>query len=1025
MNRLVAAVFAFAPILGAQAQLPQYHAQVFGAEQGIGGGGIADVFKDRRQFLWIVNLNSLQRFDGRNVHTYPFEHTVKQALCDRDDRVWALSGGKVWHTGNDKEGFFEAPFDATGGGLPLAIFQLAGRPFCLLASKGLFAWQRDDKRFERLPLSPPPPLNYTNLWRFASCGNSIFYHGTDKVHAFDMAAGKTRSLPFKEEIAFLYALTPGLAVLTDYNSQSYWCDFSGDSIVKIDPRRYGLSKGPDILGITGVAPIGNGRFLMSSRTGMLEYDLIQDRFTRERIYAGGKPLELEDLYMRVFIDENGTVWAHNVNNIIAAGNLRSTFGLLRNYHNDSTRAWSNRSIGIAEDGEGNLWIGGAGGFKKLDLRSGKITPFPATEGATDRPSHPSVRGMGFDGRYVIIGPTDKGVWLFDPKTERYRRPGYANDSVRLASESDFIDHLAVMRNGDIVVAGRFHPYCIKAGSYRMDFIRFPGDDSNTNAVFQDAGGRVWIGSHSSVFCLDETYRLLATFPTEAVYCLLNGSNRDEILVGTDKGLRRITNSGVDTIPTPAEGAGVTSMLRDSLQRLWLGTLGGLYLADSNIAVFKKFDFADNIQGLVFNGMSSLRASNGMAFFSGVNGINYFFPEQITLEDRPLTVSIQAMRINDRDSVAQWLPSGEIRLPFRFNTLSFELAAPYFNNAGKVQYRYRLKGASEEWIHTGGGNRIRLAGLPPGDYVLDVAAGTSGNTWYEAAQSLRIRILPPFWQTWPFRLGVIAAFAASAFGFIRFREDRIRKQQSAHLEMEKLQNANLLYQLQLAKTEEEKQHALLEAVENRRKAAEAKLQSMRLQMNPHFLFNALNSIQQMTLSGNGDGAVMYLSKFSKLLRLVLTLSDREEVTLRQEMEMLQLYLELESLRFDDTFEYLITCENTLDPDEYKAPPMLIQPFVENAIWHGLLHKEGRRTLRIHFHANSADALVCTIEDNGIGREAASAYARNGAHAGKATATGMERIETLNRRYGQRNTLEITDLHGPDGNAAGTRVVITLY
>lgn len=1025
MNRLAATLLALAPLAAVQAQLPNYHAQVFGAEQGIGGGGISDVFRDRRQFLWVVNLSTLQRFDGRNARTYPFNKVVKQALCDRNNRVWALAGGRLWHTCSDRDGFLEVPFDTSGGTQPMAVFQFPDQPLCVLTTRGLFAENTGKSGFSRLPGSPPPPLPYTNLWRFDTSGNVLFYPVHDGIAAFDVTNGQVRTLPFDREIAYLHALTPDRIAVTDYGSKTYWFDFDRSTVTRVDPRRYGLTNAPGFFGITGATPLGGGRFLMTSRIGLLTYDLNTDRFARERIFAAGKPLEMQELLVRIFLDENGTAWAHDVNNIAAFSSLQhNTIGLLRNHHPEPPQAWSNRVIGLTEDRDGHLWFGGAGGFKKMDLRTGKVTSYPAVEGATDRLSHASVRGMGYDGRYVVVGPTDKGVWLFDPKTEHFRRPSYASDRVRRASEGDFIDHLAVLRNGDIVVAGRFHPYRIEAGTYRMDFIRFPGDDSNTNAVYQDTQGRIWIGSHSGVFCLNESYRLLATWPTEPVFCFLTGNRANELLVGTDKGLRRIAfrTAQADTISTPVEGIGVTCLLRDSLQRLWIGSLGGLFLADSSLRVFKKFDFADNLQGLVFNGSACLRTRNGMAFFGGINGINYLFPEKIALEDQPIAVGIAALRINDRDTVHAWQPAGSLRFPYRENTLTVEVVAPYFNNAGKLQYRYRL--ASGGWISLGSGNSVRLADLTPGDYRLEVAASATGNRWYEASQVLEFSILPPFWQTWPFRISAFSILAGLVFGLIRLRENRLKKRQHTQLELEKLQNANLQFELQLAHAEEERQRALLEAVENQRQAAEAKLQSMRLQMNPHFLFNALNSIQQMTLSGNGDGATLYLSKFSKLLRMVLAHSDHERVPLRDEVAMLNLYLDLEALRFDDTFAHRITCDPALDLDEYAVPPLLIQPFVENAIWHGLLHKEGKRQLSIQFEPTSDDRLRCTIEDNGIGRAAAGDYARGRAHPGKGLSTGAGRIEALNRRYGQQNALEIIDLHNESGAPAGTRVHLVL-
>jgi LytS/YehU family sensor histidine kinase len=217
------------------------------------------------------------------------------------------------------------------------------------------------------------------------------------------------------------------------------------------------------------------------------------------------------------------------------------------------------------------------------------------------------------------------------------------------------------------------------------------------------------------------------------------------------------------------------------------------------------------------------------------------------------------------------------------------------------------------------------------------------------------------------------------------------------------------------------------LENERKAATAKLQSMRLQMNPHFLFNALNGIQQMIMTGKEDKATLYLSKFSKLLRLVLTHSDREVVSLHEEIEMLKLYIELEALRFEDTFTYKVETDATIDINDNKVPTLLIQPFVENAIWHGLLHKEGLRNLSVKFSNDNNESLICTIEDNGIGREAAKAFAKKSSqnnHTGKGVSVAEERLKIFNQHNNDSSKLEIKDLKNGNGEATGTRVIITL-
>ena len=235
------------------------------------------------------------------------------------------------------------------------------------------------------------------------------------------------------------------------------------------------------------------------------------------------------------------------------------------------------------------------------------------------------------------------------------------------------------------------------------------------------------------------------------------------------------------------------------------------------------------------------------------------------------------------------------------------------------------------------------------------------------------------------------------------------------------------QIQRIRAEEDKQKAEIEVLKNKQKATESRLQSLRLQMNPHFLFNALNSIQQMILANEEMVATKYLSRFSKLLRSILVHSDKESITLREELDILKLYVELESVRFKEAFTYSIDCDEDIDTDEVKIPTLLIQPFVENAIWHGLMHKEGMRHLQIKF-SDAGDHVLCVVEDNGIGRDKARemklATGQGKQHTSKGIAVSMERLQALQKNGGSPGTLQIIDLKDDNGLARGTRVEIKL-
>jgi putative methionine-R-sulfoxide reductase with GAF domain/anti-sigma regulatory factor (Ser/Thr protein kinase) len=233
------------------------------------------------------------------------------------------------------------------------------------------------------------------------------------------------------------------------------------------------------------------------------------------------------------------------------------------------------------------------------------------------------------------------------------------------------------------------------------------------------------------------------------------------------------------------------------------------------------------------------------------------------------------------------------------------------------------------------------------------------------------------------------------------------------------------QMQKITAEEGKQKATIELLENKQKATESRLQSLRLQMNPHFLFNALNSIQQMILANEEMVATRYLSRFSKLLRTILVHSDKETISLKEEIEILRMYVELESVRFRESFTYSIHCDPAIDTEEIYIPTLLIQPFVENAIWHGLMHKEGDRVLEISF-TEKQDFLQCIILDNGVGRKKSgennSSTGHDKKHTGKGITVSEERLKSLKNSSGVPGNIVINDLLNAAGQSAGTQVII---
>ena len=221
-------------------------------------------------------------------------------------------------------------------------------------------------------------------------------------------------------------------------------------------------------------------------------------------------------------------------------------------------------------------------------------------------------------------------------------------------------------------------------------------------------------------------------------------------------------------------------------------------------------------------------------------------------------------------------------------------------------------------------------------------------------------------------------------------------------------------------------AELKLHDNNRKMAEIRLTSLRTQLNPHFLFNSINSINNFILRKDNQHASLYLNVFSKLIRQIFEYSHSEWITLEKEIKLLELYIQLERLRFENKFSSSISVDDTLNPQQVLIPPLLIQPFVENAIWHGLLYRDGETgELNIRFWRTN-ERLFAGIEDNGIGREKAARLKEK--HAPEVKKSGLalsdERISLMNEMYSSGISYTVSDLIDDQNNSGGTRVVLSM-
>ena len=332
--------------------------------------------------------------------------------------------------------------------------------------------------------------------------------------------------------------------------------------------------------------------------------------------------------------------------------------------------------------------------------------------------------------------------------------------------------------------------------------------------------------------------------------------------------------------------------------------------------------------------------------------------------------------------------------YKQNELEFFFTALSFKSFGDIQYEYQLEGADRS-MNTTANRSVRYSNLVPGTYNFKLMATDVQGIRSLPLKAVTIHISPPWWETKLFYLSTALALALIILGIYLWRVQAIKKQADWQTAVNK-------------------------------QFAELELQALQAQMNPHFVFNSLGAIQYFIQSNRKELADDYLARFGHLMRLFLESSKNKFISLSDEIRLLNLYIQLEQIRFKNRFDYQLEIDEDIHTHNTLVPSMLLQPFVENAINHGLFHKEEKGLLSIVFHQNDDSSLSCIIEDNGIGRQKAGQIKSQSKKNYKSRATQIteERLDALRKFENYNIDFEIEDLYDDQQQALGTRVTICI-
>jgi two-component sensor histidine kinase len=419
--------------------------------------------------------------------------------------------------------------------------------------------------------------------------------------------------------------------------------------------------------------------------------------------------------------------------------------------------------------------------------------------------------------------------------------------------------------------------------------------------------------------------------------------------------------------------------------LWVGTDKGLNKVNISQTPYPVTTYSTS-DGLPSNIINALYVDGNTIYVGSPAGLTFFDETRVTNYSK-CNLRILDISVGNRSQPLQ----ESYRFHYKENSLKISFAGISFKSGGNVSYRYRLKGLSDEWDSTGQ-HMLEYPSIPPGNYELELIAVNKKGIISNPVK-ISFIVEAPFWQTLPFQVLVIAVAILITWILVAWRFSILRKEEQERSSVQ--QKLNELEQM-----------------------------ALRAQMNPHFIFNCLNSIQNFIITSDLEATNWYLSEFAHLIRQTLDNSEKSTISITNEIKYLKRYLEMERMRFGHSFDYIIEVDAEIDNDMVSIPTMILQPYIENSIRHGIRYKEnGGGRINIKFQ-KTAEGFVCIIQDNGIGRKKANEYKSRVRveYQSKGMSLTAERINILNRQLIDPITIEINDLTNEDQQALGTRVII---
>jgi len=981
---LILTVFCFLQAVRVFSQTPSYYH--YTSSDGLASSTVYKIIQDRNGFVWFATINGISRFDGKNFTTYRTNDGLNS------NSIISLAEGKngELYIGNYEKGINVI----RNGRIENYCSEIKGKSFAL-----------------SYLLLVPSVKDEQKLYAYRSSGaiNSITERRTGQlitnlISSYPVFVNRLEIIQNGEIIA----LTP-----------SGLFNFKDDKLTKIritglpDADIYCLAGGSDdsyFIGTKGMIYQIKNKTIVSrhnidlfkdnndvnaiyrDKNNNLWFSVMNRGFffipdgSDEIINVGSKMGLKNTLVNNYFEDKEGNIWVSTYGNgVYCLNNL-----YLKSY-NENDGMNSNNVYSIVKERSGKLVIGTFNGINIFE--NGR---FDQIKGNSDKTLTEYIyRIKSINNEFYACGAFGgneiKNISYKGMKFHMINRPSFCKTSNGLSLFGTPVNSIRIQTE-------------FESRKNQADLLYLFGNNptiNRINDIYEDTEKNVWIGTGLGLCKVSNITDKIAGwkktfFPLIPVLNSKINSifqdNDDNVWIAGEKGIARynLKNDSV-TSYTNIQGhdlSSSTSIVTDNKKRIWIGNMKGLYLLDGN-----SVQHLSRQTGLPSDEVFSLNfdSRKNLLYIGTSNGISFL---DVTLFDDYIIPSpdVKIMSIKAGDSIYT-----------SFNNLVFEpeqhsvfidFKALCFSSPGSVRYKYNLNG---EWVETDH-DFLDFVSLKNGKYELQIVAKSQNTEWSKPCY-LSFRVLPRFVESIWFYILITSIFVCLSFFVIIWRLNQ--------------KNRKIQDELELTERINELKHQALSAM-----------------MNPHFIFNSLNSVQYLINSHRNEEALDYVAMMAKLMRKNLDTAGSGFILLSEEIDRLTLYLDLEKLRFQDSFTYEINTGNDVEINSIMIPNMIIQPFVENTLWHGIINSGNKGLITISFTFEDVDidsiiskSLIIKVTDNGIGINAAKKNIKED-HISKGIQIIEERLRLLSAKMQLPQPIMLEDLSSRDNNSHGTEVIISL-